>query len=91
MSYSVDATVGGKLAQLGARLIDGTAKKLAGEFFANFADIVSDSFSSDIKNSESDNLKTTNKSELSGPVIGIGTWIGGLIVIAAVVLAIITS
>jgi|TARA_B110000263_G_C15312296_1_gene514420 carbon monoxide dehydrogenase subunit G len=91
LSYSVDATVGGKLAQLGARLIDGTAKKLAGEFFANFADIVSDSFSSDIKNSESDNLKTTNKSELSGPVIGIGTWIGGLIVIAAVVLAIITS
>ena len=91
LSYSVDATVGGKLAQLGARLIDGTAKKLAGEFFANFADIVSDSFSSDIKNSESDNLKTTNKSELSGPVIGIGTWIGGLIVIAAEVLAIITS
>ncbi len=91
LSYSVDATVGGKLAQLGARLIDGTAKKLAGEFFANFADIVSDSFSSDIKNSESDNLKTTNKKELSGPVIGIGTWIGGLIVIAAVVLAIITS
>lgn len=91
LSYSVDATVGGKLAQLGARLIDGTAKKLAGEFFANFADIVSDSFSSDIKNSESDNLKITNKSELSGPVIGIGTWIGGLIVIAAVVLAIITS
>jgi len=91
LSYSVDATVGGKLAQLGARLIDGTAKKLAGEFFANFADIVSDSFSSDIKNSESDNLKTTNKSELSGPVIGIGTWIGGLIVITAVVLAIITS
>jgi len=91
LSYSVDATVGGKLAQLGARLIDGTAKKLAGEFFANFADIVSDSFSDDIKNSDSDNLKTTNKSELSGPVIGIGTWIGGLIVIAAVVLAIITS
>ena len=91
LSYSVDATVGGKLAQLGARLIDGTAKKLAGEFFTNFADIVSDSFSSDTQNSEANNLKTTNIREVSGPVIGIGTWISGLIVLAAVVLAIITS
>ncbi len=31
--YDVDAHVGGKLAQLGARLIDSTAKKLALEFF----------------------------------------------------------
>ena len=37
LSYDVDAQVGGKIAQLGARLIDGTAKKLADEFFANFA------------------------------------------------------
>jgi uncharacterized protein len=34
--YDVDAQIGGKLAQLGARLIDSTAKKLAGEFFASF-------------------------------------------------------
>ena len=37
LNYEVDAQIGGKLAQLGARLIDSTAKKLAGEFFANFA------------------------------------------------------
>jgi carbon monoxide dehydrogenase subunit G len=37
LSYDVDAQVGGKIAQLGARLIDGSARKLAGEFFANFA------------------------------------------------------
>ena len=36
LSYSVDATVGGKLAQLGARLIDGTAKKLAGDLNSIF-------------------------------------------------------
>ncbi|MCP4564788.1 MAG: carbon monoxide dehydrogenase subunit G [Bosea sp.] len=35
--YAVDAQVGGKLAQLGARLIDATARKLAGEFFQRFA------------------------------------------------------
>ena len=37
LSYHVDAQIGGKLAQLGQRLINGTAKKLADEFFANFA------------------------------------------------------
>ena len=37
LTYSADAKVGGKLAQLGSRLIDSTAKKLADEFFACFA------------------------------------------------------
>lgn len=37
LSYEVDAQVGGKLAQIGSRLIDGTAKKMADDFFARFA------------------------------------------------------
>ena len=37
LTYSVEAQIGGKLAQLGQRLINGAAKKLADEFFANFA------------------------------------------------------
>ena len=36
LNYAAKADVGGKLAQLGSRLIDGTAKKMADEFFANF-------------------------------------------------------
>ena len=36
LSYEVDADVGGKLAQIGGRLLEGTSKKLAGEFFNNF-------------------------------------------------------
>ena len=36
LHYDVDAQVGGKLAQLGGRLIDSTAKKLAKQFFADF-------------------------------------------------------
>jgi uncharacterized protein len=36
LNYNAKADVGGKLAQLGSRLIDGTAKKMADEFFANF-------------------------------------------------------
>jgi carbon monoxide dehydrogenase subunit G len=37
LTYTAKADVGGKLAQLGSRLIDGTAKKMADEFFDNFA------------------------------------------------------
>lgn len=40
LNYDVDAKVGGKLAQLGSRLIDSTAKVLAGKFFTRFQEIV---------------------------------------------------
>lgn len=36
LGYTVKAMVGGKLAQVGARLIDGVAKKLANQFFTTF-------------------------------------------------------
>ena len=39
LSYEVDASVGGKLAQIGGRLIDSTAKKLADQFFADFGEL----------------------------------------------------
>jgi len=38
--YDVKAQVGGKLAQLGSRLIDSTSKKLAGQFFTKFGEVV---------------------------------------------------
>ena len=40
LRYTADSQVGGKMAQLGSRLIDATAKKLADEFFGKFAEIV---------------------------------------------------
>ena len=40
LEYSVEAQIGGKLAQLGQRLISGSAKKLAEQFFANFSGLV---------------------------------------------------
>jgi carbon monoxide dehydrogenase subunit G len=40
LRYDVDAVIGGRLAQLGGRLVNGVAKKLADEFFANFSKIV---------------------------------------------------
>jgi carbon monoxide dehydrogenase subunit G len=37
LTYNVEAQIGGKLAQLGQRLVNGAAKKVADDFFANFA------------------------------------------------------
>lgn len=37
LTYTVNANVGGKLAQIGSRLIDGAARKMADDFFARFA------------------------------------------------------
>jgi len=42
LKYDVSATVGGKLAQIGGRLIDSSARSLAGEFFENFSKAVED-------------------------------------------------
>lgn len=40
LTYDAKAQIGGKLAQLGSRLIQSTAKKLAAQFFKNFADVL---------------------------------------------------
>lgn len=40
LDYTAEAQIGGKLAQLGQRLVAGTAKKIADEFFKNFAEAV---------------------------------------------------
>jgi carbon monoxide dehydrogenase subunit G len=37
LSYTANAQVGGKLAQIGSRLVDGAARKIAGEFFKRFS------------------------------------------------------
>ena len=42
LRYDAKADIGGKLAQLGSRLIQSTAKKLAAKFFKSFADIVNE-------------------------------------------------
>ena len=40
LSYEVDVNVGGKIAQLGSRLINGVSKKMSDYFFGRFADLV---------------------------------------------------
>lgn len=52
LSYDVTAKVGGKLAQLGSRIVDGFAKKMADAFFENFqAAVEADASDGDSENS----------------------------------------
>ncbi len=85
LKYDVDATVGGKLAQLGARLIDGTAKKMAEEFFSTFAEVVGGP-APEVAVAPA---AAPAPAAAAGPEIGAGTWIGAVIIVAAVVLGLI--
>ncbi len=40
LSYDVEAKVGGKLAQLGSRIVDGFAKKMADQFFTRLEEVI---------------------------------------------------
>jgi len=69
--YSVEANVGGKIAQVGSRLIDITAKKMADIFFKKFTEMVSIKPEIEIekenftkKNFPRENSKSKNKSVL---------------------------
>ena len=59
LSYDVEANVGGKIAQVGSRLIDMTAKKMADIFFGKFSEVVSPEGSK--PTSVDDNKKPINK------------------------------
>ena len=64
--YEVEANVGGKIAQVGSRLIDMTAKKMADIFFGNFSNLILSDEKFEIEETledkvESTNLKTDNK------------------------------
>ena len=56
--YSVEANVGGKIAQVGSRLIDMTAKKMADIFFGKFSELLSLAEKKEVKKEE---IKTTSE------------------------------
>ena len=66
LNYEVNITVGGKIAQLGSRLINGVAKKMSDYFFGRFADIVSPITKKD------ELAKTTGSEENSDVKVSIG-------------------
>ena len=76
LTYRVEANVGGKIAQLGSRLIDMTAKKMADIFFGKFSDLLSSSETMGDKKEvtktdpeKSFDLKKTNKKLLYAAIV----------------------
>ena len=57
--YEVEANVGGKIAQVGSRLIDMTAKKMADIFFGKFSELISTEDSSSLGESSSEKIDHT--------------------------------
>ncbi|MFN0039203.1 MAG: SRPBCC family protein [Burkholderiales bacterium] len=79
LTYQATASVGGKLAQIGSRLIDGVAKKMADEFFAKFNATVT---KPDAPTDSAQTPAVTTKSSPLSP----WAWIGGGIVVLLILL-----
>jgi carbon monoxide dehydrogenase subunit G len=83
LSYEVDANVGGKLAQIGQRLIDGTAKKMADEFFQAFASTVGGPPAQDAE-ADSHGADAHGGAHSTGSEgLPTAAWLGGIIVLVA--------
>lgn len=106
LTYVADAQVGGKLAQIGSRLIDSTAKKMANEFFGAFAEEVGGSAdaapAAEAAPSTAEQAPaapepaaaaetTTPAPDTSGGGISPAIWVGGLIAVVVVVLLIVAT
>jgi len=81
--YEVEANVGGKIAQVGSRLIDMTAKKMADTFFGKFSDLIAPENIKEIKKPNIENVSETKINSIfsnKGNIYFIGSII--LLVIA---------
>jgi carbon monoxide dehydrogenase subunit G len=94
LKYTVNAAIGGKLAQIGARLIDGAARKMADDFFASFAANVANPpaaaapAAAEAPAAASPRPAEAPAAEVPAASEGIRPWIwvGGLIIIAIILL-----
>ena len=74
LKYNVDANVGGKLAQIGQRLIETTANKLADDFFGKFNEIL---------NPQNNNVDEIEISEEQSKGLSQNSWIIVLIILTS--------
>jgi hypothetical protein len=87
LSYSANAEVGGKLASVGSRLVEGVAKKQADDFFGKFSEIVGGDQGEDgdlTLTNETKSVEVNAESEKRG--LSPAVWGGGLIVVVAILL-----
>ena len=85
LAYEVKASVGGKLAQLGSRLIDGAAKKTADEFFGNFIEIVAGDSAGPMESAEDESVGTATSPQTGG--LPIWMWVTAAIAVIALIFA----
>lgn len=78
LAYSAHATVGGKLAQIGSRLIDGVARKMADDFFARFNQTVMPAVDQGASASRSASAAAPAPSRSGIPM---WAWVAGAVVI----------
>lgn len=87
LTYELDASVGGKLAQLGGRLIDGAAKKLADEFFSRLGEVIAGEEEETPQEAEDDEPEAADEPEAgSRPASATLIRLGAILLIAAVLL-----
>jgi len=82
LRYEVEGTVGGKLAQVGQRLIDGAARKMADDFFGTFGSVLAPGASAKVEAPETAAAPETEST---------GRWIIWLIVFGVLALAIVLA
>ena len=94
LRYEVEANVGGKLAQIGSRLIDGTARKLSGEFFETFSELAAEPAAATAGKAETPAAapiaptpEPAPAAEAPGGGLPTWVWLGGVIVIVVAILA----
>ena len=90
LAYQANATVGGKLAQIGSRLIDSTARKMANDFFGKFAAAVGEAAEEEAAEAPEPAAPSTEAAADTGG-LSPAVWIGGLVAIVVVVLIIVLA
>ena len=96
LNYEANATVGGKLAQIGSRLIDSTARKMADDFFSKFAEAVGEPAEAEEAAAEEAPAQETPVAAAPAPApaeasggLSPAVWVGGLVALAVVVLIVV--
>jgi carbon monoxide dehydrogenase subunit G len=83
LSYDVNAEVGGKLAQIGSRLVEGSARKMADSFFSRFAAIVAEEGGAPAASPAPRAMTQTAPASAAAPQSGNGAFWAVLLAVAA--------
>jgi carbon monoxide dehydrogenase subunit G len=93
LAYSVQASVGGKIAQLGQRLIDGAAKSMAEDFFKRFDEAMQlrhpEAYAAQAQADAAAGAVTAPAAQPSAGLLGVPVWVwiaGAVALVAAIVL-----